>query len=249
MAHFFVSYTSSDRAWAEWIAFVLEEEGLSTVIQAWDFRPSSNFVLEMQRAAAGADRTIMVLSPDYLTSQFASAEWASAFADDPSGLGRKLLPVTVRECSPAGLLRAIVRIDLTGLDEESARSALLAGALGKRAKPSRRPAFPAAMAAREPKAFPGPKRATTTGRDSKTDAPKPEPDEPDDRNSNRWGFAAIQLLGRQLISLQSRVAGRASIGNILIVVTGFAVVVLGARWLTCRHLTRVIPAELWLSMC
>jgi len=35
----------------------------------------------------------MVLSPDYLKSQFASPEWAAAFADDPQGLKRKLVPV------------------------------------------------------------------------------------------------------------------------------------------------------------
>ena len=85
MADFFVSYTSADKAWAEWIGYVLEEEGFTAVIQAWDFRPGSNFVLEMQRAATEADRTIMVLSPDYLKSQFASPEWAAAFAQDPRG--------------------------------------------------------------------------------------------------------------------------------------------------------------------
>ena len=76
MADFFVSYTSADKAWAEWIGYVLEEEGFAVDIQVWDFRPGNNFVLEMQRAATEADRTIMVLSPDYLKSQFASPEWA-----------------------------------------------------------------------------------------------------------------------------------------------------------------------------
>ena len=68
MADFFVSYTSADEQWAEWIGYVLEEEGLGVILQAWDFRPGSNFVLEMQRAASEAERTIMVLSPDYMKS-------------------------------------------------------------------------------------------------------------------------------------------------------------------------------------
>jgi hypothetical protein len=34
-ADFFVSYTSTDRAWAEWIAWQLESEGYQVVIQAW----------------------------------------------------------------------------------------------------------------------------------------------------------------------------------------------------------------------
>jgi hypothetical protein len=93
MADFFISYTSADRAWAEWIGYVLEEKGFTVTIQAWDFRPGSNFVVEMQKAATEAERTIMVLSPDYLKSQFGSAEWAAAFAEDPEGLARKLLPI------------------------------------------------------------------------------------------------------------------------------------------------------------
>ena len=156
MAEFFVSYTSTDKAWAEWIGFVLEEEGFTAVIQAWDFRPGSNFVLEMQRAATEADRTIMVLSPDYLKSQFASPEWAAAFAQDPQGLKRKLVPVMVRQCQPPGLLSSVVHISLVGEDESAAQGLLLNGLNAKRAKPAQRPSFPGAGAGRPHKAFPGP---------------------------------------------------------------------------------------------
>jgi hypothetical protein len=34
MTDFFISYTSTDKAWAEWIAYVVEEEGYTVVIQA-----------------------------------------------------------------------------------------------------------------------------------------------------------------------------------------------------------------------
>jgi hypothetical protein len=67
---FFVSYNSANKAWAEWMAWELEAAGYTTKIQAWDFGPGSNFVLEMQRAAVACERTIAVLSPTYLTSQF-----------------------------------------------------------------------------------------------------------------------------------------------------------------------------------
>ena len=105
---FFISYTSVDRAWAEWIGWVLEEEGMSAVLQAWDFAAGSNFVLEMDRAAGQAPRTIAVLSPDYLKSQFAAPEWAAAIAKDPDGFKRLLVPVRVHECRIEGLLKSIV---------------------------------------------------------------------------------------------------------------------------------------------
>ena len=49
---FFVSYAAEDTQWAEWIGWVLEEEGYSVVLQEWDFGPGSNFVLEMDKAVS-----------------------------------------------------------------------------------------------------------------------------------------------------------------------------------------------------
>lgn len=155
MADFFISYTQKDAAWAEWIGYALEAQGFNVIIQAWDFRPGSNFVLEMQRAASVAERTIMVLSADYLQSNFAAPEWAAAFAQDPQGLDQRLVPVMVRPCDPSGMLAAVVQIRLVGLDEEAARDALLRGVNRKRAKPSGPPPFPGTTTIKPPKAFPG----------------------------------------------------------------------------------------------
>ena len=47
---FFVSFNCADRAWAEWIAYELEDAGYTTFFQHWDFSPGSNFVLEMHMA-------------------------------------------------------------------------------------------------------------------------------------------------------------------------------------------------------
>jgi hypothetical protein len=89
MPDFFISYTAADKVWAEWIAWVLEHAGYRVVFQEWDFAAGSNFVLEMQKAAATAKRTIAVLSPDYLkVSRFGAAEWAAAFSSDPDGMKR-----------------------------------------------------------------------------------------------------------------------------------------------------------------
>lgn len=112
------------------------------MLQAWDFRPGCNFVLEMQKATEDSERTIAVLSPDFLKSLFTQPEWAAAFVGDPTGEERKLLPVRVRECKPGGLLKALNYIDLVDLDEEAAKNALLAGVKLERAKPSSPPRFP-----------------------------------------------------------------------------------------------------------
>jgi hypothetical protein len=139
---FFISYNKADSRWAVWIAWELEEAGFSIVLQAWDFRPGSNFVLEMDRAAKEeAQRIIAVLSPDYLNAEFTQPEWAAAFKADPTGRDRRLIPVRVRDCQPEGLLEQIVYIDLVDLDEPQARETLLAG-IHPRGKPESAPHFP-----------------------------------------------------------------------------------------------------------
>ena len=138
---FFISYNKADATWAEWIAWVLEEHGKTVVIQAWDFRPGGNFILDMQRAAQDSDRTIAVLSEDYLNALYTQPEWAAAFKQDPTSTERKLLPVRVGPCKPTGLLASIAYVDLVGKSEAEAETLLL-GALQDRAKPTSRPSFP-----------------------------------------------------------------------------------------------------------
>jgi tetratricopeptide (TPR) repeat protein len=154
---FLVSYNRADRGWAEWIAWQLEEAGYTTVIQAWDFRPGSNFIIDMQRAAERASRTVAVLSPNYLQALYTQPEWTAAFAQDPTGEKGTLLPVRVRECELRGLLSQVVYIDLVGLAEEVAKETLLVGAKQGRVKPTTAPGFPETVehTASEQPGFPG----------------------------------------------------------------------------------------------
>jgi tetratricopeptide (TPR) repeat protein len=134
-ADFFISYTGKDSRWAEWIAMQLEEAGYHTIIQAWDFRPGSNFVAEMDEAEKRAERILPVLSAAYLASDYAFAEWATAFRRDPKGKQGRVLPVRIERCEVEGQLGPIVYIDLVDLDEPLARERLLAGVQRGRAKP------------------------------------------------------------------------------------------------------------------
>jgi hypothetical protein len=122
---FYISYVRADRAWAEWIAWCLEEVGYKTTLDLWHFRPGSNLILEINKAVTQAKRTIAVLSPDYITGSDTEAQWAAALARDPESIEGKLLPVLVRECAVEGLLAQIVPIDLTDLNEPTAKKVLV----------------------------------------------------------------------------------------------------------------------------
>ncbi|MDQ1744663.1 MAG: hypothetical protein QOE23_3002, partial [Pseudonocardiales bacterium] len=156
---FFVSYTQADRAWAEWMAWQLEEAGYRVLIQAWDFVGGSNWIHNMQEGVTLAERTLAVLSDAYLTSVYGGAEWQAAWAADPTGRQRKLLTVRVTECARPGLLGGLVGADLFGTTEATARQRLqhfIHGAMAGRTKPSSPPPFPPTLRAIPQQApFPG----------------------------------------------------------------------------------------------
>jgi hypothetical protein len=80
---FFVSYAEADRAWAVWIAWVVEEAGYRVLIRAWDFVPGTNWVEGVQSGTRDAERTIVVLSSAYLESVSDTAAWRAVWAGDP----------------------------------------------------------------------------------------------------------------------------------------------------------------------
>ena len=144
LPNFFISYNRADQDWAKWIAWEVEEAGYKVIIEAWDFGPGGNFVQKMDKAVAEAKRTIAVLSQNYLSAQFAFAEWAAAFAQDPTVEKGKLVTVRIADCDLKGLLSTIDYIDLVGLDESAASEKLRAGLQRGRAQRKTRPVFPAA---------------------------------------------------------------------------------------------------------
>ncbi len=131
MEDFFISYNKADRIWAMGLQSWLEDGGYTTIMQASDFAAGSNFVLEMDNATKETRRTIAVLSPEYLEAHFTHPEWASAFAADPTGAERKLVPVKVRGCAPSGLLKQIVQIDLVGLNVQDAHAKFMSEIQGR----------------------------------------------------------------------------------------------------------------------
>lgn len=136
---FFISYAQADRMWAEWIAWVLEEQSYRVLVQAWDSVPGNNWIKSMHAGTRDAAYTIAVLSDAYLASPFGNAEWQAAWAADPPGRERTLLTIRVMDCDRPALLVGVVGIDLFGLSEAAARVRLLdvvSATVADRARPS-----------------------------------------------------------------------------------------------------------------
>ena len=117
---FFVSYTSADRNWAEWISWQLEAAGYRVLVQAWDFVPGSNWVSGMHEGIRRGGHLIAILSPAYIDSVFGTAEWQAFWASDPTGAKRLVIPFRVADCVRPGLLSNIVTVDLFDVAERDA---------------------------------------------------------------------------------------------------------------------------------
>lgn len=141
-ADFFVSYTSADRAWAEWNCLAAGGRGLPGHRPGLGLIPGKSWTHEMQQATATAERVVAVVSAAYLASKHGEAEWEAFQAKDPLGKRGLLLPVRVSDIEPPRLLTTRIYVDLVGRDATSARVALLAAARGARGKPTEEPEFP-----------------------------------------------------------------------------------------------------------
>lgn len=124
---FFISYTSSDKGWAEWIAWQIKQSGRSVRIQAWHWNPGNDWVTEIQNNLKTCARMIAVLSPDYLKSAHGQAEWNVFYAKDADGTKGLLVPVRVARCELENLHRTRSYIDFVGNDEATCLRDLLQG--------------------------------------------------------------------------------------------------------------------------
>ncbi len=88
----FVSHAGRDTAWAEWLAWQLQQAGYTVELDVWDWAPGEDFVVRMSAALQGADRLLAVCTEAYFTSAFGGVELRSAFAQQSAG---RIVPVLV----------------------------------------------------------------------------------------------------------------------------------------------------------
>jgi hypothetical protein len=136
---FFISHAGRDTAWAEWLAWQLQETGYTVELDVWDWAPGEDFVARMEAALERTDRLLAVCSEAYFASAFAGAELRAAFAGHAVARGR-IVPVLVEPVTLPRLYATLIHLDLTGLDEATAAARLRARLAGIR--PTGPPPFP-----------------------------------------------------------------------------------------------------------
>ncbi|WP_261574561.1 toll/interleukin-1 receptor domain-containing protein [Frankia gtarii] len=145
---FLVSAAEEDSSWGEWCAWQLEQQGYQVHLDTWDVVAGDHRVGRLDEAVSHSKRTLVILSEHYLASEKVRAEWQTAWAADPTGMKRRLIPVRVADYRPGAemrLLQGISYINLVGLGDDAARRTFVDGirrAIEGRYRPSQAPPFP-----------------------------------------------------------------------------------------------------------
>ncbi len=138
---FFVSRRGASARVAQEVADVLTAAGYSLLVQDHDIPHGANFILAMHDALKRCRHFIALLTRDYDSTPFTTAEWTNFYAiAAQSGGDRRFIVLRVEDCDPEGLFSAVVFGDLVGVDTPTERrNRILAAAEGRANETRRRP--------------------------------------------------------------------------------------------------------------
>lgn len=110
----FISYSSKDRDWVRTkLLPYLEQHGLRVCIDYRDFEIGVPSLVNMENAVKRSRRTLLVLTPNWIASEWTDFEALLIQTSDPSGHKRRVLPLMVQACPLPDRLRIFYHLDLT----------------------------------------------------------------------------------------------------------------------------------------
>ena len=115
MAHIFVSYTSSDRDWAFWIAKELEALDHTPHLHDWEIMGGDDIYAWMEQRRDSADHVLCVVSDDYQRAPYSTLERNAALWQ-----AANKRPKFVLLCKLPTLADHIRRCEIFGIPEEAA---------------------------------------------------------------------------------------------------------------------------------
>lgn len=131
----FISYSHKDEAWADKVLRQrLDDAGLKVCIDYRDFEAGKMALLNMQDAAMQSRHIVLVLTRNWLNSEWSFFEALMGGTQDPAGLQKKLIPLLIedgiqKDINPFIAMRTWV--DFTRKDREEIAWKQLSDAIGK----------------------------------------------------------------------------------------------------------------------
>ncbi|MBD2126870.1 toll/interleukin-1 receptor domain-containing protein [Microcoleus sp. ZQ-A2] len=109
----FISYSHKDSAWVQGTLLAkLESHGFKVCIDFRDFPGGSTSIRNMEKAVLESKRVILVLTKNYLKSEWGEFENIMARTIDPAAIKRKVIPLLKQDCDIPLYLNILTRRDL-----------------------------------------------------------------------------------------------------------------------------------------
>ncbi|MGD0058010.1 MAG: toll/interleukin-1 receptor domain-containing protein [Verrucomicrobiia bacterium] len=132
----FISYSSKDKDWVRGeLLKRIEKTGLRAFIDFRDFTRGASSIKEMERGVRKCRKTLLILTPDYIKSEWCELEEIMVQSLTPANRKLRVIPLLKKKCKKPLRVGALTHIDFTdGADLDLAWRQLLT-ALGKPPKP------------------------------------------------------------------------------------------------------------------
>lgn len=121
MTDIFVSYTSSDRDWAQWVGRELTALGHTPHVHEWEIGAGHDIYAWMETHFDAADHVLCVVSDEYLRAPYSTLERNAALWQAASQRPGFVLFVVVKPCRLPALSDHLRRCELFDMPEETAR--------------------------------------------------------------------------------------------------------------------------------
>jgi tetratricopeptide (TPR) repeat protein len=142
----FISYSHHDKAWVcEWLLPRLEAAGLKVLIDYRDFVVGAPVLVNIERSVEASRRTLLVLTLQWVASEWTNFESLLLQTGDPTGLRGRLLPLMLETCEPPKRLGIFTYADFRVPAEREAALERLLRQITEDASPpwsANRPALP-----------------------------------------------------------------------------------------------------------
>ncbi len=129
----FISYSHKDEDWVrKKLLPTLEKQGVKVCIDFRDFTAGKAAVLNMQDASTRSRHTLLVMTPNWLASEWTLYESLLSRTDDPAGFQRRTIPLMVKPCTPPPFLSLLTWVDFSDPKREKEAWQSLFRALDKK---------------------------------------------------------------------------------------------------------------------
>jgi hypothetical protein len=128
----FVSYSHKDKPWVSSVLVkALEDQGLRVHVDDTGFEGGKASIENMTNAVLNSRRTVAVLTPNWVGSEWTRFEGLVTAQEDPTGARGRLLPILREKCDPPKWLSIRSWIEFTDDSAFSKQFGLLMRTLGR----------------------------------------------------------------------------------------------------------------------